>query len=113
MAVRCVWRPGRAAILNNKLQYGVTLRPVTEIGDYQPGPLNVLDHQAIRYDEITPGKLNAKAGFAAREYVVSATRAALAGEIDAVVTLPMNKQATCLSDPGFTGHTELIAALCG
>src|SRR4030095_17034117 len=48
-----------------------------------------------------------------REYVVSATRAALAGEIAAMVTLPMNKEATQLSDPGFAGHTELIGALCG
>ena len=31
----------------------------------------------------------------------------------AIITLPMNKEATCLSDPGFTGHTELIGALCG
>jgi 4-hydroxythreonine-4-phosphate dehydrogenase len=30
-----------------------------------------------------------------------------------MVTLPMNKEATQLSDPGFTGHTELIGALCG
>jgi 4-hydroxythreonine-4-phosphate dehydrogenase len=63
--------------------------------------------------DITPGKLSRKAGMAAREYVVAATRAALAGEIEAIVTLPMNKEATCLSDPGFTGHTELIGALCG
>ncbi len=44
---------------------------------------------------------------------MSATRAALAGEIAAMVTLPMNKEATCLSGPGFTGHTELIADVCG
>jgi 4-hydroxythreonine-4-phosphate dehydrogenase len=29
-----------------------------------------------------------------------------------MVTLPMNKQATQLSDPGFTGHTELIGEVC-
>ncbi len=62
---------------------------------------------------MTPGKLNAKSGQAAREYVVSAARAALAGEIAAMVTLPMNKEATQLSDPNFTGHTELIAEVCG
>jgi 4-hydroxythreonine-4-phosphate dehydrogenase len=27
--------------------------------------------------------------------------------------MPMNKEATQRSDPGFVGHTELIAALCG
>ena len=30
-----------------------------------------------------------------------------------VVTMPMNKEATQLSDPAFVGHTEFIAALCG
>ena len=34
-------------------------------------------------------------------------------EIAAIVTLPMNKEATRLSDPQFTGHTELIGSLCG
>jgi 4-hydroxythreonine-4-phosphate dehydrogenase len=30
-----------------------------------------------------------------------------------VVTLPVNKEATRLSTPEFTGHTELIAQICG
>ena len=30
-----------------------------------------------------------------------------------MVTLPMNKEATQLSDPAFVGHTELIGGLCG
>ena len=30
-----------------------------------------------------------------------------------MVTLPMNKEATQLSDPTFTGHTELIGEICG
>src|SRR5208282_6163104 len=63
--------------------------------------------------DITPGKLNARSGQAAREYVVAATRAALAGEIAAMVTLPMNKEATQMTDMGFVGHTELIGAVCG
>jgi 4-hydroxythreonine-4-phosphate dehydrogenase len=45
--------------------------------------------------------------------VVAAARRALAGEIAAMVTLPMNKEATQLSDPSFIGHTELIGAECG
>src|SRR5208282_5985502 len=63
--------------------------------------------------DITPGKLNAKSGHAAREYVIAATKAALAGEIAAMVTLPMNKEATQKTDPAFVGHTELIGAVCG
>ena len=98
---------------NERLGYGVELREVRSPAEYEPGMLNVLDHGLLREGDITPGVLSGKAGHAAREYVVAATRATLAGEIRAMVTLPMNKQAACLTDPGFTGHTELIAALCG
>jgi len=98
---------------NEHLGYGVELRRIGSPAEYEPGPLNVLDHGILRAGGITPGNLNRESGRAAREYVVSATRAALAGEIAGIVTLPMNKQATCLSDPGFTGHTELIGDLCG
>jgi 4-phospho-D-threonate 3-dehydrogenase / 4-phospho-D-erythronate 3-dehydrogenase len=98
---------------NDRLVYGVALRAIAQPSEYRPGDLNVVDHQLLRPADITPGKLSAKAGSAAREYVVSAARAALAGDIAAIVTLPMNKEATRLSDPEFTGHTELIGALCG
>jgi 4-hydroxythreonine-4-phosphate dehydrogenase len=37
----------------------------------------------------------------------------LNNEIAAMVTLPMNKEATQLSHPEFVGHTELIAGVCG
>ncbi len=100
-------------LYNERLGYGVGLRGIGLPSEYQPGELNVVDHRLLGDADITPGKLNQKAGFAAREYVVSATHAALAGDIAAIVTLPMNKEATRLSDPGFTGHTELIGALCG
>jgi len=98
---------------NGLLSYGVALRPIAAPADYRPGVLNVIDHGLMRRAEITPGQLNGKSGHAAREYVISATRAAQAGQVAAMVTLPMNKEATRLSDPRFTGHTELIAELCG
>jgi 4-hydroxythreonine-4-phosphate dehydrogenase len=98
---------------NERLGYDVALRKIESPAQYQQGSVNVVDQGMLEAVDITPGQLNRKAGQAAREYVVAATRAALAREISAMVTLPMNKEATCLSDPGFTGHTELIGALCG
>jgi 4-hydroxythreonine-4-phosphate dehydrogenase len=98
---------------NDRLRYDVPFRTIARAADYQEGALNIMDHGLMRREDVTPGKLNKKSGQAAREYVVSATRAALAGEIAAIVTLPMNKEATQLSDPNFVGHTELIGALCG
>ncbi|HYP14414.1 MAG TPA: 4-hydroxythreonine-4-phosphate dehydrogenase PdxA [Bryobacteraceae bacterium] len=98
---------------NDRLHYGVAMRSIDRPGDFEPGLLNVVDQHAMSRDEVTPGVLNRKAGQAAREYVITATRAALAGDIAAVITLPMNKEATRLTDPKFTGHTELIGSLCG
>ncbi|MEO7652940.1 MAG: 4-hydroxythreonine-4-phosphate dehydrogenase PdxA [Bryobacteraceae bacterium] len=98
---------------NERLAYGVAIKELRSPAEYDHSVLNVLNPALLKKDDITPGVLSGKAGHAAREYVVSATRDSLAGEIRAMVTLPMNKQATCLTDPAFTGHTELIAALCG
>ena len=95
------------------LKYDVRFRKVSVAKDYQPGYVNVIDAGIMRRDDVTVGQLNKKSGLAAREYVVAATHAALAGETAAIVTLPINKEATQLSDPGFTGHTELIGELCG
>jgi 4-hydroxythreonine-4-phosphate dehydrogenase len=101
------------AYYNHRLGYGVELRKIERAADYAPGPLNVIDPGILLRGEVTPGRLNRKSGHAAREYVLAATRAALAKEIAAIVTLPMNKEATQLSDPAFVGHTELIGSLCG
>ena len=98
---------------NDRLGFGVPLRSIADASEYQPGSLNVLDHGNLRADDITPGEINAKSGAAARDYVVAAAKDALAGHIAAMVTLPMNKEATQKTDPAFVGHTELIGAVCG
>jgi 4-hydroxythreonine-4-phosphate dehydrogenase len=77
------------------------------------GPLTVVDAGILTATDHTPGELDARAGASAREYVVQATEDALAGRNAGIVTMPMNKEATQLTDPGFVGHTEMIAELCG
>jgi 4-hydroxythreonine-4-phosphate dehydrogenase len=107
---------GDAAILRagaSVLGLDVEVHPVAAPDDRQPGVLNVVDAGLLSGADLTPGRLDADAGRAAREYVLAATRDALAGRVSAIVTMPMNKEATQLSDPGFVGHTELIAAACG
>ncbi len=98
---------------NRLLGCGVPLRAIARPAEYREGHLNVCDAGILNPEDVRPGELSAASGAAAREYVIAATRAALAGEIAAMVTLPMNKEATQLSDPGFVGHTELIGSLCG
>jgi 4-phospho-D-threonate 3-dehydrogenase / 4-phospho-D-erythronate 3-dehydrogenase len=81
--------------------------------DAEPGRLNVVDLRMLRPEQHRPGELSAEAGAAARAYVERATIDALKGRVAGLVTMPMNKEATQLSDPDFVGHTELIAELCG
>jgi 4-hydroxythreonine-4-phosphate dehydrogenase len=101
------------AFYNRKLNYDVPLRSVLGPADYAQGSLSVLDAGILSEADLTPGVLNAKSGYAAREYVITAAKAALTGEIAGMVTLPMNKEATQLTDPNFVGHTELIGSVCG
>ncbi len=101
------------AFYNDRLALGVKLRKIERPADFTPGALNVIDAGIMSREDVSAGKLSAKSGRAAREYVVAAAKAALAGEITAMVTLPMNKEATQLTDPNFTGHTELIGDVCG
>jgi 4-hydroxythreonine-4-phosphate dehydrogenase len=100
-------------LCNRRLRYSVPLRAAKSPRDLASGPLNIIDFGLLSETDVTPGRISRESGKAAREYVVRATRAALDREIDAIVTLPMNKEATRMTDPDFIGHTELIAALCG
>ena len=99
--------------LNQDLGLGLELAAIAQPAEWREGRVNVVDLGLLRTGDLAPGRISAASGKAAREYVVRATHAALAKEITAIVTLPMNKEATQLSDPHFTGHTELIGELCG
>ena len=107
---------GDAAILRagaHLLGLDPPLRVVAAPCAPQRGRLTVVDAGLLTAADHRPGVLDGPSGAAARAYVERATRDALAGAVAGIVTLPMNKEATQLSDPTFVGHTELIAALCG
>lgn len=59
------------------------------------------------------GQEQALAGRAAGEYVEAAVRLCLTGELDALVTAPLNKSALHLGGYPFPGHTEMLAHLTG
>jgi 4-hydroxythreonine-4-phosphate dehydrogenase len=56
------------------------------------------------------GEVSAVAGKAAADCVVWAARAALRGEIAALVTAPLHKEALAAAGVNFPGHTELLQA---
>jgi 4-phospho-D-threonate 3-dehydrogenase / 4-phospho-D-erythronate 3-dehydrogenase len=65
------------------------------------------------FADFTFGRLDARCGAAAVEYVRIATEMCLESVAHAMVTAPLNKEAVTLSGRPFSGHTEYIAELCG
>jgi 4-hydroxythreonine-4-phosphate dehydrogenase len=59
------------------------------------------------------GRVSAVCGRAAYEYIERAVRLALAGEIDGIVTGPINKEALAAAGVRHSGHTEILAELTG
>ena len=98
---------------NEALGYGVALRSVRAEPDPDPAVLGVLDQGLLARADIEPGTLSARAGDAAFHYLQQGIRLAQDGAVDAIVTLPMNKEATRLTHPGFSGHTGVVAEACG
>jgi 4-phospho-D-threonate 3-dehydrogenase / 4-phospho-D-erythronate 3-dehydrogenase len=86
------------------------------VGDARvlPNTAELLDVGALAgYDGFAVGKLDARCGAAAVEYVRIATQLCLDGKAEAMVTAPLNKEAVTLNGIAFSGHTEYIAELCG
>jgi len=69
----------------------------------------VLDLSCLNASEVVPGKVDARCGEAAYSYVLASIDAGLAGEVDAVSTAPLNKEAMHAAEHKYPGHTEIFA----
>ncbi len=78
-------------------------------GIYQLGTVDVLQGTEIDLREIAYGKVDARCGGAAVHFVRLATELALRGEIDAICTAPLNKDAMNQAGFHYPGHTEMLA----
>ncbi|MBN1909261.1 MAG: 4-hydroxythreonine-4-phosphate dehydrogenase PdxA [Pirellulales bacterium] len=73
----------------------------------------VLDCQAIDAAKVRPGEVAAACGRAAFDYIQRAIDAARAGQVDAVATGPIHKEALHAAGIDYPGHTEIFAQRCG
>lgn len=73
--------------------------------------INVLDEPLADPDALRPGVVQAQAGDLAYRCVKRATELAMAGDVKAVATAPLNKEALHLAGHHYPGHTELLAHL--
>jgi 4-phospho-D-threonate 3-dehydrogenase / 4-phospho-D-erythronate 3-dehydrogenase len=99
-------------LCREKMSLNVPLHSMCDPYDFTPGCLNILDAGLLKESDIIPGQLSEKTGYASLKYVETGTKLALENFVQAIVTLPVNKEAVRMTRPGFSGHTGFIASLC-
>ena len=92
----------------------LAIRPVASVdqAELAPGTVDVLAASSLPAD-LSWGTLDARAGAASFEYVRRGIELALANEIRALVTAPINKEALRMAGVPYPGHTEILADLSG
>ncbi|MBE9505938.1 MAG: 4-hydroxythreonine-4-phosphate dehydrogenase PdxA, partial [Chloroflexi bacterium] len=80
----------------------MAVHPVSHPADIQADghTLNVVDLKNVDVATLVRGRVDARAGKAAYEAIEKATSLALQGEVDAIVTAPLNKDA--LNQAGYS-----------
>ena len=80
-------------------------------GGYGPGKIFLVPSSQLEADLIRFGRPDRECGEAMVKYIVEAVRWVRRGDLDAITTCPINKQAINLAGHPFPGHTELLAHL--
>ncbi len=103
----------RRALASTSLSLAV--HPVARVADarFVPGELDLLEVSVPGVEDVVWGKVQAVAGRAAFACVERAVGAALEGEVDALTTAPLQKEALKAAGIPFVGHTEILASLTG
>ncbi|RMG16900.1 MAG: 4-hydroxythreonine-4-phosphate dehydrogenase PdxA [Bacteroidetes bacterium] len=98
----------RKVLKINKFQYNICRTP----SQAQPRKLNIIEciPKLERVDIGQPSELGGKAAYLA---VKRAVEDAMHKELDALVTMPVDKASFQLHDADFQGHTELLAKAFG
>jgi len=118
-AVRAASRPvviGAAATMAEALALigsPLTLHAVRRVAEcrWADGTLEVLDLANVDMATLPRAEVSAAAGRAAYAYIERAVMLAKAGEIHAIVTAPVNKEALAAAGVQHSGHTEILAQL--
>jgi len=77
------------------------------------GVIPCLDATGQDLSEVRPGVVDARAGRASSDFLIAAIDLAMVGRIDAIVTLPLQKESLHAAGVRHPGHTEILAERCG
>ena len=88
----------------------LAIRPIRNIHEarHESGALDVLDLGNVP-ESLRLGHATAEGGKAAVAYIQKAVELALAQEVQAITTAPINKEAIHLAGYQYPGHTEMLA----
>ena len=81
--------------------------------DIQPDCIPLRPLSTLTIQEMSFGAPTIASGSAMADYIVQAARLCLSGEVDAMATAPINKEAMNRAGILHPGHTELLAELTG
>lgn len=100
-------------ILNMNITPQVDLRIIENVAEAQftPGVIHIIDEPVAHPQALQCGMVQPEAGDVAYRCIKRATELAMAGEVKAVATAPLNKEALYLAGHHYPGHTELLAHL--
>ena len=93
----------------------LAIRRIAAAGDASgaAGTIDVLDDAAIDMATHRWGEVDPRYGEAAVRWTKEAGRLALAGEIDAMVSAPLNKEAMHAAGHSYEGQTEILGEMTG
>ena len=78
-----------------------------------PGVIDILDVHNLDPADVTIGKISQTCGKAAVEWVIKAGELAIEGQVHALATAPINKEAASLAGYKSIGHMELLQEMSG
>ncbi len=109
---------GHVGVLKTQVRRFATqelhVKPIANLNEAEPTPglIPCLEPSTVDLSSVLPGHVDGKAGRAAYDFLVTAIDLALEKELDAIVTLPINKESFHLAGVPFPGHTEILADRC-
>ncbi|MFJ5484797.1 D-threonate 4-phosphate dehydrogenase [Pectobacterium actinidiae] len=111
VVVGCVQTMRRILALNivPAVELNVIDKPADAV--FAPGVINIIDEPLEDPQALKPGVVQAQAGDLAYRCIQKATALAMAGEVHAIATAPLNKEALHSAGHLYPGHTELLAKL--
>ena len=99
------------SLLRSPLRLHVVSKPAE--CRFEPGTIECLDLARIDAAALLRAQVSAESGRAAYAYIEKAVRLCQSGEIDGMVTAPVNKEALAAAGVQHSGHTEILATLSG